>query len=58
MKNSIGMKKSQNLKADICDYESTRESYVGVDYVFHLAAESRLQPDPLKIQSMQSLKMQ
>ena len=44
MKNSIGMKKAQNLKADICDYESTRESYDGVDYVFHLAAESRLQP--------------
>ena len=36
--------KAQNLKADICDYESTRESYDGVDYVFHFAAESRLQP--------------
>lgn len=31
-------------KLDICDYEKTRPLYEGVDYVFHLAAESRLQP--------------
>jgi UDP-glucose 4-epimerase len=31
-------------KLDICDYENTRELYEDVDYVFHLAAESRLQP--------------
>ncbi len=36
--------KSQNYKYDICDYEKTRPLYGGVDYVFHLAAESRLQP--------------
>ena len=36
--------KSQNYKYDICDYEKTRPLYDGVDYVFHLAAESRLQP--------------
>jgi UDP-glucose 4-epimerase len=36
--------KSQNYKYDICDYEKTRSLYDGVDYVFHLAAESRLQP--------------
>jgi len=35
---------SQNHKFDICDYENTRQLYEGVDYVFHLAAESRLQP--------------
>ena len=29
---------------DICDYENTRPLYDGVDYVFHLAAESRIQP--------------
>jgi UDP-glucose 4-epimerase len=29
---------------DVCDYENTRPLYDGVDYVFHLAAESRLQP--------------
>ena len=29
---------------DICDYEFTRDLYNDVDYVFHLAAESRLQP--------------
>lgn len=29
---------------DIADYESTRHLYTGVDYVFHCAAESRIQP--------------
>jgi UDP-glucose 4-epimerase len=31
-------------KYDIADYELTRELYEGVDYVFHCAAESRIQP--------------
>lgn len=29
---------------DISDYQQTRPLYDGVDYVFHLAAESRIQP--------------
>jgi UDP-glucose 4-epimerase len=29
---------------DIADYEGTRDIYKGVDYVFHCAAESRIQP--------------
>jgi UDP-glucose 4-epimerase len=37
-------KKANNYRFDICDYESTRCLYDRVDYVFHLAAESRLQP--------------
>lgn len=36
--------KVKNYKYDICDYENTRSLYDNVDYVFHLAAESRLQP--------------
>jgi len=36
--------KADNHKLDICDYEFTRDLYNDVDYVFHLAAESRLQP--------------
>ncbi len=36
--------KAQNYKYDICDYEKTKELYDGVDYVFHLAAEARIQP--------------
>lgn len=36
--------KAKNYFVDICDYENTRNLYDGVDYVFHLAAESRLQP--------------
>ena len=36
--------RADNHKLDICDYEFTRDLYEGVDYVFHLAAESRLQP--------------
>lgn len=36
--------RSENHKKDICDYTNTRELYDGVDYVFHLAAEARIQP--------------
>jgi UDP-glucose 4-epimerase len=36
--------KAKNYKYDICNYEKTRPLYDGVDYVFHLAAESRIQP--------------
>lgn len=35
---------SKNYLFDICDYQKTRQLYNGIDYVFHLAAESRLQP--------------
>jgi UDP-glucose 4-epimerase len=31
-------------KLDIADYEATKDLYEGVDYVFHCAAESRIQP--------------
>lgn len=31
-------------KCDITDYETTRPLYEDIDYVFHLAAESKLQP--------------
>jgi len=34
---------AKNYKLDICDYESTRSLYDGVDYVFHVAAEARIQ---------------
>jgi len=36
--------KAQNYKFDIRDYENTRPLYEGVDYVFHTAAEARIQP--------------
>jgi UDP-glucose 4-epimerase len=36
--------KAQNYKYDIADYNATRKLYDGVDYVFHLAAEARIQP--------------
>jgi len=36
-----------NYKFDICDYDSIRPLFDGVDYVFHLAAESRIQPSIL-----------
>lgn len=32
------------FKLDICDYERIRHLFEGIDYVFHLAAESRIQP--------------
>ena len=36
--------KAYNVKADVSSYGDMREHFDGVDYVFHLAAESRLQP--------------
>tara|TARA_R100000008_G_scaffold31806_1_gene17732 strand:+ start:887 stop:1789 length:903 start_codon:yes stop_codon:yes gene_type:complete len=33
-----------NVKGDITDYRFMKNVFTGVDYVFHLAAESRLQP--------------
>ncbi len=42
---------AENYKLDIKDYENTRSLYNGVDAVFHLAAEARIQPciiNPIK----------
>jgi UDP-glucose 4-epimerase len=36
--------KAEYFTYDICDYENTRPLYDNVDFVFHLAAESRIQP--------------
>lgn len=36
--------KATNHKVDIVDYALLRPLFEGIDYVFHLAAESRLQP--------------
>ena len=35
---------AENHKVSICDYDKLKELMEGVDYVFHLAAESRIQP--------------
>lgn len=37
-------KKAQNVLADIRDYQTTRKYYENVDWVFHLAAQARIQP--------------
>jgi UDP-glucose 4-epimerase len=39
--------KAHYFKYDISDYVNTRSLYENVDYVFHLAAESRIQPATL-----------
>ena len=36
--------KAINIRADVTDYKWMKNAMSGVDYVFHLAAESRLQP--------------
>ena len=36
--------KADNVKGDIRDYHLLKDVMGGVDYVFHLAAESRIQP--------------
>lgn len=35
---------AKNYKYDICDYEKIKDLFVGVDYVFHLASDARIQP--------------
>jgi UDP-glucose 4-epimerase len=50
--------KAQNYKYDIRDYEKTRPLYDGVDYVFHIAAEARIQPaiqNPIQAVSINSI---
>lgn len=50
--------KAKNYKYDIRNYEKTRPLYDGVDYVFHLAAEARIQPailNPIEAVSINSL---
>ena len=36
--------KSENYKLDICDYSKIESLFEDVDWVFHLAAQSRIQP--------------
>ena len=36
--------KATKVKANICDYDTIRSYFDGVDYVFHLAAEARIMP--------------
>jgi UDP-glucose 4-epimerase len=48
----------KNYKLDVRDYEATKNIYKGVDYVFHLAAQSRIQPainDPIESVSINSV---
>ena len=50
--------KAQNHKYDIRDYQNTRHLYDGVDYVFHIAAEARIQPaieNPIEAVSINSV---
>jgi UDP-glucose 4-epimerase len=50
--------KAQNYKYDIRDYEKTRPLYDEVDYVFHIAAEARIQPaieNPIEAVSINSV---
>ena len=50
--------KAKNYNFDIRDYENTRPLYDGVDYVFHLAAEARIQPailNPIEAVSINSV---
>lgn len=49
---------AKNYKLDICDYQDIRPLFEGVDYVFHLAAEARIQPailNPIKAVMTNSL---
>ena len=36
--------RAENYKYDICDYEKIKPLFENIDYVFHLAAQSRIQP--------------
>ena len=50
--------KAKNYKYDIRDYANTRPLYDDVDYVFHIAAEARIQPailNPIEAVSINSV---
>jgi len=50
--------KAQNYKYDIRDYQNTSPLYDEVDYVFHIAAEARIQPailNPIEAVSINSV---
>jgi UDP-glucose 4-epimerase len=36
--------KAQNYKYDICNYEDIKDLFLGVDFVFHVASDARIQP--------------
>jgi UDP-glucose 4-epimerase len=36
--------KANNYKYDICDYEKIAHLFHGIDYVFHIASDARIQP--------------
>jgi UDP-glucose 4-epimerase len=36
--------KANNYKYDICDYEKIAHLFYGIDYVFHIASDARIQP--------------
>ena len=36
--------KAQNYKYDICNYEDIKDLFIGVDFVFHVASDARIQP--------------
>ena len=45
---------ADNYKYDICDYEKIEPLFAGIDYVFHVAAEARIQPSI--VNPLQSIK--
>ena len=50
--------KAENYRVDIRDYNNTRHLYNGVNYVFHTAAEARIQPaiqNPIEAVSINSV---
>ena len=36
--------KAQNYKYDICNYKDIKDLFIGVDFVFHVASDARIQP--------------
>jgi UDP-glucose 4-epimerase len=57
-KNFYWNESASNYKYDICDYDKIKSLFDGVDYVFHLAAESRIQntiDNPIKAVKTNSL---
>ena len=45
---------ADNYKYDICDYKKIEPLFAGIDYVFHVAAEARIQPSI--VNPLQSIK--
>lgn len=47
--------KANNYKYDICNYDQIKHLFNGIDYVFHIASDARIQPAILNPKNLLNL---